>query len=246
MKKSILTLAAILLSTTSIAAHAESVAERQRNEELRKTSDTTWSETKDKIEKKVDAAADKTEKALEKAKNKTKEAYNDVTGENDRTVTASAATGVSTPVTSQEFIQRAIYSNNYEVELSKELDDSDNDSVKEFAKKIIDDHKKSEDALEDAIEKSANKDVYEKIEPEDDLDAQQKAQIEKIKNVEKGPARDKLYVQHQVEAHKESVKLFREYSKNGDDAALKGYAQRTLPVLEAHLKHAEGLARNIQ
>ena len=45
----------------------------------------------------------------------------------------------------------------------------------------------------------------------------------------------------QQSAHDEAVKLFSKYSKNGDNAALKSFAQETLPTLQDHKKHINGM-----
>lgn len=241
MKKlTVLTLAVLLTSTTAISAMADETVVVRENEKARKeTADTTWSATKDKINAKINpkdaksASAKKTPTSTEASAAAASEAK----------IAPSATKAVTAPVTSQEFIQRAIYGNNFEIKSSEEVNDSDNKSVKEFAKKIIDDHKKAEDNLKAAIKSSPNKDTYEKIEPEDDLDAQQKVTLEQIKDAAKGTERDTLYIKAQLDAHKETVSLFKEYAANGDDAKLKEYASRTLPVLEGHQKHVEGLAK---
>jgi len=46
-----------------------------------------------------------------------------------------------------------------------------------------------------------------------------------------------MYVKMQQDAHKEAVALFSKYAKNGANAALKSFAQHTLPTLQEHQKH---------
>jgi putative membrane protein len=43
--------------------------------------------------------------------------------------------------------------------------------------------------------------------------------------------------------HQDAVRLFREEASGGVDPELKAFAAATLPKIEAHLRHAEGLAR---
>jgi putative membrane protein len=45
----------------------------------------------------------------------------------------------------------------------------------------------------------------------------------------------------QVDAHKSAVSLFQRYSKGGDNAKLKDWAQKTLPTLQHHLEMADML-----
>jgi putative membrane protein len=44
--------------------------------------------------------------------------------------------------------------------------------------------------------------------------------------------------------HQEAVRLFREEASGGLDAELKAFAAATLPKIEAHLRHAEGLVKS--
>jgi putative membrane protein len=52
---------------------------------------------------------------------------------------------------------------------------------------------------------------------------------------------DKTYAKQQVDAHQEAVDLFDSYAKNGDNAAVKQFAQKTLPVIQGHLAEAKKL-----
>jgi predicted outer membrane protein len=54
---------------------------------------------------------------------------------------------------------------------------------------------------------------------------------------------DQLFAQQQVQAHEEGIALFRAYSQNGDNAQLKQFAAKGLPILERHLKMARNLVR---
>ena len=57
---------------------------------------------------------------------------------------------------------------------------------------------------------------------------------------------DRLYIARQVEDHKKAVELFENESKHGNNAALKQFAERTLPTLRSHLAQAEALKNAIQ
>ncbi len=52
---------------------------------------------------------------------------------------------------------------------------------------------------------------------------------------------DKTYANQQVDGHQEAVDLFDSYAKKGDNAALKQFAQKTLPVIQEHLAEAKKL-----
>lgn len=51
---------------------------------------------------------------------------------------------------------------------------------------------------------------------------------------------DKLYVDMQVTTHEEAVALFKSYAADGESEALRGFAEKTLPILEQHLETIEG------
>jgi len=54
-----------------------------------------------------------------------------------------------------------------------------------------------------------------------------------------GPQFDRAYMQAMLEAHRKDVALFERQARTGRDADLKAFAEKTLPNLQQHLKHAE-------
>jgi putative membrane protein len=62
-------------------------------------------------------------------------------------------------------------------------------------------------------------------------------------NAEKGAALDHDYVEGQVEYQKGNAALFRYEIQNGTDPDLRGFARRTLPKIEDHLRRALTLAK---
>jgi len=61
---------------------------------------------------------------------------------------------------------------------------------------------------------------------------------------ESGANFDKTYIDSQVSAHKDTVKLFEKEAKSGKDPELKAFASQTLPTLQEHLQQVQGLAKN--
>ena len=66
-----------------------------------------------------------------------------------------------------------------------------------------------------------------------------KAMILKLRD---GENFDQAYANNQVVAHEQTIELYREYAKNGENAELKQFAESTLKKLEQHLQHAKELA----
>nr|WP_246229545.1 DUF4142 domain-containing protein [Mucilaginibacter humi] len=60
-------------------------------------------------------------------------------------------------------------------------------------------------------------------------------------SAKKGADFDKAYVDKMVSDHKSTVDLFESESKNSKDADLKGFADKTLPTIKAHLEHINAI-----
>jgi putative membrane protein len=52
---------------------------------------------------------------------------------------------------------------------------------------------------------------------------------------------DKTYAKQQVSAHEKAEKLFSKYADKGDNAAVKAFAAKVLPVIRQHLEEAKKL-----
>jgi putative membrane protein len=72
------------------------------------------------------------------------------------------------------------------------------------------------------------------------LDSKHQKLIDDL-NTASGEDFDKTYAKQQVDGHDEAVKLFDSYAKRGDNAALKQFAKKTLPVIQEHLAEAKKL-----
>jgi putative membrane protein len=123
-----------------------------------------------------------------------------------------------------------------EVETGKlALSKSQNAEVKTFAQQMVDDHGK---ALADVQALAQAKGVTLPTE----LDAKHKALAAKLDKAN-GTAFDKAYTkQGGVAAHKETLAKLQKASKAAKDADVKGQVDKTIPVVQEHLKHAEQVA----
>jgi len=59
-----------------------------------------------------------------------------------------------------------------------------------------------------------------------------------------GTAFDQAYAQAEISDHQQDIALFRKEAQSGQDATLKNFAQKTLPMLVQHLQLAQSLSRN--
>jgi putative membrane protein len=72
------------------------------------------------------------------------------------------------------------------------------------------------------------------------LDPQHQGDVDKLRSAQ-GPI-DPAYVDMQRKAHSDAVKLFESYARDGDNAALKTFAQRTVDTLKMHQQMIEKIA----
>jgi putative membrane protein len=150
-------------------------------------------------------------------------------------VPASAET-----VSTKEFVSKATVSDMFEVQSGKlAADKAKNEDVKDFGQKMVDDHSKTTEDLMQLI-KDENIDV--KVPTA--LDEKDQAKLDKLKNAS-GAKFDRIYVPMQVKAHDRAVNLFEDYSKSGDNKALKTWASDTLPTLKEHLADARDLDKQL-
>lgn len=140
-------------------------------------------------------------------------------------------------LTSDEFVQKASMGNQFEIESSKVAKDrSKNENVRQFAERMITDHANAASELETAVA-SANMDTSLIA---TSLDKKHQDIISKLQKSSDKDF-DKKYISEQQDAHKDAVKLYKDYERNGDNATLKSFAGKTLPTLEEHQKEVKNL-----
>jgi putative membrane protein len=134
----------------------------------------------------------------------------------------------------QDFVDKATAGGMFEVDSSKIAEDKAQDqSVKDFAQKMIDDHGVANAKLETIASEQ-------KLGVPKELDTKHKSDLDALQNT-KDPV-DGPYVEMQRDAHSEAVKLFESYAKDGDNTQLKTFAQETVPTLKMHQEMIEKIA----
>jgi putative membrane protein len=161
------------------------------------------------------------------------------------TLMASLAAGISAPAqavpSAEKFVNKASEANLFEIQSSKlALNKSQNADIKQFAQNMIDDHTDAGNKLKAAVT-SGNIDQSQVA---TSLNSSHQKIMNKLANAS-GDDFDKQYVSAQMDAHKDAVKLFTKYSKNGDNASLKDFAAQTLPVLQTHLTHIKTISSSM-
>jgi len=107
------------------------------------------------------------------------------------------------------------------------------DAVKQFGKRMVDDHSKATEELKRAGE------LAKIAVPPETPNKTKKAQ-EKLSKLS-GAEFDRAYARMMVSDHKEQVRAFEREARDGAVPAVKNFAASTLPTLQEHLKLAEEL-----
>ena len=136
--------------------------------------------------------------------------------------------------TAQDFVTKAATGGMLEVQSSKVAQDKLQDqSLKDFAQKMISDHGAANAKLESIAGEQ-------KLQVPSDLDSAHQADVDKLRSTA-APV-DAPYADMQKAAHADAVSLFESYAKDGDNAALKSFASETLPTLKMHQEMIEKVA----
>jgi putative membrane protein len=154
------------------------------------------------------------------------------------TLCASADSAVSSK--DREFMEKAARAGHAEVAAGKLASSkASNDQVKQFGERMVQDHGKAGEELKNI---ALGKGVTLPSGP----DAAHKKLASKLES-SKGADFDRLYVAEAgVKDHKEAVELFTDQAKNGKDADLKAFAQKTLPTIREHYQMAQDLNKAVK
>jgi putative membrane protein len=151
-------------------------------------------------------------------------------------VLATVSLGACGAPSTTDFVQKVAMSDMYEVEAGKIANQKGQSPlVKGFGQMMVDAHSKTTEELTGIV-------ASEKIKADlpTKLDSKHQKLIDDL-NAASGEDFDKTYAKQQVDGHDEAVRLFDRYAKSGDNAALKQFAQKTLPVIQDHLAEAKKL-----
>jgi len=133
-----------------------------------------------------------------------------------------------------DFIKDAAMGGMTEVELGKiAADKAANDQVKQFGKRMRQDHSKANDELKRL---AADKGV----EFPAALDKKHQGMVDKFAKLSSADF-DRKYIDEMVSDHKKVVKEFQKEVDKGKDPDVKKWASQTLPTIKEHLQLAESI-----
>jgi putative membrane protein len=147
---------------------------------------------------------------------------------------ANAATEVS--AADQDFIQAAAQGGMTEVQLG-ELASTNGmrDDVKEFGQMMVKDHT----AINDDLKALA---AQKGVTLPDSLDARHQGMVDKMAALT-GSAFDDAYIAAMIKAHKKDAKAFKAESTATQDADIKSFLDKSIPVVESHLQHITAMKK---
>jgi putative membrane protein len=111
-------------------------------------------------------------------------------------------------------------------------------AVRDFGKRMSDDHQKADDQLKDILTKKGA--GY-----PDSLDKSDQRTIDRLNKLS-GSDFDRAYMKDMVSGHEKDVKGFQDESKSAQDPDLKMWVNQTLPTVQSHLQQAQGINTTVQ
>jgi len=151
----------------------------------------------------------------------------------DHGMSSNKGAGTMVGPADEKFMMEAAQSGMAEVEVLRLAQEkASSNEIKEFARKLEQDHTKANEQLKHLAEQK-------NVQLPADA-GKHKEGVEKIRNLS-GDQFDKAFMKMQVKHHKKDVKEFQKESERAMDSDVKSFASSTLPTLQEHLKSAEGL-----
>lgn len=141
---------------------------------------------------------------------------------------------------SASFAKQAAIGDMFEIETSKlAVAKAANANVKQFAQDMIDAHTKTTEQLK-AI--SDGEGIAAELPKE--MDRKHAQMLSELKALS-GARFDRRFIELQIAAHRDAVKLFDSYATKGKNAVFKQFATDLAPVIKTHLDHAQALGKSV-
>jgi len=153
-------------------------------------------------------------------------------GQQPTTAEKANATMAGKKAPEETFVQKAASASTAEVELGRlAVEKAGSEDVKKFAQRMIDDHSKANDELK-TLAQSKNITIAETPDPHN------QAMHDRLSKLS-GASFDRAYMQMMVTDHRKVLNDFRLASRAAKDPEIKGWATKTMPTIEEHLRLAQ-------
>jgi putative membrane protein len=144
--------------------------------------------------------------------------------------------GQPTPM-DRMFVTKALQGGLAEVQLGQlTLQKSDNQQVKEFARKMVDDHTRLGDQMKQVAQQLG-------VAIPDQPSKKDRQIMAKMQSLS-GSAYDQAYIKDMVKDHKQDLNEFQAEASSGQDQAVKDAATQGSKVIAQHLQLAQQLAKD--
>lgn len=142
----------------------------------------------------------------------------------------------------KDFIHKAWNIDNFEIRAGQHaLNKTSSQAIRDYATMIVADHNNAEAELKPIVDAAG---LFMPTAP-GSLDKEYQAKLDELGKL--GDAQfDGQFRQQQIEGHEKALEAFRNYSKSGQHAEVKSWAQRSIGMLEKHLEQAKALPRGGQ
>ncbi len=135
------------------------------------------------------------------------------------------------------FVKKAMQGSMAEVQLGQlTLQKSQNEQVKQFAQRMIDDHTKLNDQMKPVAQQLG-------VDPPTQVSKKDKSAMAKLQGLS-GSAYDQAYIKDMVKDHKQDLNEFQMEASSGQDQTVKDAANQGSKVIAQHLQMAQQLAKD--
>ena len=142
----------------------------------------------------------------------------------------------SGPAVDKAFVKKALEGNVAEVEMGKlALQKSNDDQVKQFAQKMVDDHGKMQEQLKPVAEQMG-------VKVPDGPSKSQMKSMDKMKGLS-GDAFDQAYIKDMVKDHKKDNSDFKLEAQSTQNPQLKQMVMQSDQIIESHLQAIQQIAQ---
>ena len=153
--------------------------------------------------------------------------------------TNKSNSGNALPRADHSFITEAAKGGLAEVELGNlAKDKAQNQQVKDFAARMVQDHSKANDELKTIASSKG-------VQLPTEVDKSTQKEKDKLSKLS-GAKFDREYMSHMVKDHKKDVKEFSKEAKSAKDTEVKNFASTTLPTLQEHLQMAQSTEQAVK
>ena len=141
------------------------------------------------------------------------------------------------PAMDKEFVKKALEGNLAEVQMGQlALEKSNDDQVKQFAQRMVDDHGKMQEQLKPVAEQLG-------VKVPDGPSKGQMKNLDKMKALS-GDAFDHAYIKDMVKDHKSDDSEFKQEAQSTQNPQLKQLVMQNDQIIESHLQQIQQLAKS--